>query len=1367
MWAGVDPKTNKPWKADWIKKSEVSAPAIAEWEESKRAKGSRNGIKLKGIQLVVQNHSSGSSSDYQPTQSAAGPIADSSPVLPLHRSRRKRWKSAPEDEDEIEDSLEYRSLRASPRARLGISESPFVEFSQKSASFDRTEYLEYSDLPSSQPASHDPSCGQGGFSPPLYSQPKRLFRLATLHFDIDEEVPDSQPSFPSSAYISTVEGSADLSGSTVEGGVDKVNEGDDGVEDNNTLLAAGAQPRSPWNRQDDRYGDTFTDFLGPLLQGHPARVQVTESGRPRSKLETVSTQDEGWPRNFASQPAELDRSIESSLLHPPSRSPFPYTGLGDEDLPHLSLSDSAMADQQSFRSPPPHAGSQTPSSTGKLSLRERLAQARLGFNDAVSAFRANPSRTEALPGRESPSPALSARPPPITPQYGPLSRPTGQQASMTPSTDVEAEGQKFRTSPPLGKIPQPQSTPSLPSMVQSSTNAHPPPNPSTPQFESANFASQLQVSLSRLPGGDHEYAPSKAALTQINSYSSLPTSPKLGPGEHVVVVGMSTGQKEAYLQNINNTSRSIQDYCSGESQDDEQLQKDISGLLRTAGQIATHLDLATNQPLDWEQLDVGYALLHPKFEFLMAFFDAIRYQSLSIAILAEPGKTLDILELFLKGIKIRCRRADGFITVSQDEIDGSVNVLLCSTGPKGARVLGSYASLVIGLDSTFNVEDEQVEKFRIHPLNVGRLSPVLRLVAVNTIEHVMLFLPPQIKHYSPLVMSYVAILRHQAGSLPAECADEVKESSKNIAKIIIEMSENDVETKLVTPDIPALPIYETASQSSTIQPSAAAPQAPIPDEFSKVALEQEAPKTVSRTSSTCGLPPAPHIGDKRRWEETSQEIQIAGTEELPEKKRKVVNTLPTLSDAPDITHISDSQPTTQAPEDTQDQESSMDIDKPEQAVTEASRPVAAPVQEVTKQATKKAENSQDSADSLVVRENGDSEVTEPKDQVSGEGPSDSMEGLTYDQSEQAEEAPSENPRPIIPRDLTDYRPNVGLESNPKSTPEAPIEANSEAIIGQKPDSIAEQVDESGRGVVDGNMEQDDFEYPEFEKPLKLPPEITLLQLSSDQLRQLLIEKSRELHDWVNSTSRLQLRFEQTREEVKTLNSEVKHFRNQVVSAQERLTRLNTEVINLKNERKQLKQDLQQARAALLSSDKPDVVKMEELRAENAKLQEEVASLNRQLESTKSEAQYARDAYQEATREGGDRAKEAEELRRLNEVLERKADERVVKLRELQFVNQSKVKDQQIDKLKRVLAERDERIRRLELERNSVGYKGGRPLGTRATSVPRRGSPSTSRTSSPGPGTLPGNSALPAPVGRDHPTRPFLSSGRRSGNNNKE
>ena len=204
-----------------------------------------------------------------------------------------------------------------------------------------------------------------------------------------------------------------------------------------------------------------------------------------------------------------------------------------------------------------------------------------------------------------------------------------------------------------------------------------------------------------------------------------------------------------------------------------------------------------------------------------------------------------------------------------------------------------------------------------------------------------------------------------------------------------------------------------------------------------------------------------------------------------------------------------------------------------------------------------------------------------------------------------------------------------------------------------------------------------------------------------------------------------------------------------IESQGRMTRLNVEVANLKDERRQLKQELQQARTALLSSDSPDLVKMEELRTENAKLKDEIGSMGRQLENAKSDAQWAREAYQTATSEGGDRKKEAAELRQLNEELERKADERAVKLREIQLDNQRKVKDQQIDKLKHLLAEREERIRRLENEKNNIGYKGGRPLGTRATSVPRRGSPNTSRTSSPGPGAMQISSIVPAPA-----TRPF-------------
>ena len=106
------------------------------------------------------------------------------------------------------------------------------------------------------------------------------------------------------------------------------------------------------------------------------------------------------------------------------------------------------------------------------------------------------------------------------------------------------------------------------------------------------------------------------------------------------MVGLSPGQKEAYLQNIYNHSRTIQKFCNGDTQHDPETKNAINRLLMTAGRITTHLDLATDDQVNWEKEEVGYALLHPKFQFLKSFLDAIRYQLITIALMAEAGKTL-------------------------------------------------------------------------------------------------------------------------------------------------------------------------------------------------------------------------------------------------------------------------------------------------------------------------------------------------------------------------------------------------------------------------------------------------------------------------------------------------------------------------------------------------------------------------------------------------------------------------------------------------------------------------------------------------------------------------------------------------------
>lgn len=209
--------------------------------------------------------------------------------------------------------------------------------------------------------------------------------------------------------------------------------------------------------------------------------------------------------------------------------------------------------------------------------------------------------------------------------------------------------------------------------------------------------------------------------------------------------------------------------------------------------------------------------------------------------------------------------------------------------------------------------------------------------------------------------------------------------------------------------------------------------------------------------------------------------------------------------------------------------------------------------------------------------------------------------------------------------------------------------------------------------------------------------------------------------------------------------ELSKVKESFASVEETKERLAQEVWKMEDERRQLRIELKEARSALLGSDKPDVARMEELRTKNEKLEETIAGKERELKEKTTELELFRELRQTATAAAVEARRETAELQKANEVLQRKADERVIRLREMQFDAQSKLKDQQISKLESQLALKKEALRKLELKLASTK---GRPLGTRTVSVPQRASPGQSRTSSPGPTTL------PPLTGRDLPTHPL-------------
>ena len=312
-----------------------------------------------------------------------------------------------------------------------------------------------------------------------------------------------------------------------------------------------------------------------------------------------------------------------------------------------------------------------------------------------------------------------------------------------------------------------------------------------------------------------------------------------------------------------------------------------------------------------------------------------------------------------------------------------------------------------------------MESFRAHSLEVERRAPVLRLVAVNTVEHVKLFLPPKSSHYLDQLISYAAILREQAGSLPEMYLENFKSIPTDIAKTVIHTAKPGMVTEFKIPNVPGLPIYETASQQSLKQPSAASSQS---SEHPSIVPPSTTPALA--TTHAAAVAPAQHAGEKRRWEEVENstrarwsmdtydlktsgraETQVMGSPRLPDKKRRVDENVGTPSVATpnmdDITRITDSQPNrTQAPETTLSRRTSMDIDQPEPQVIKpnSAAPVAPSQREPQQVDAPIPDEPEDSPVALPIREreSDDADCQDgPDKQGSDKQLVDPMEDVAY------------------------------------------------------------------------------------------------------------------------------------------------------------------------------------------------------------------------------------------------------------------------------------------------------------------------------------------------------------------------------------
>ena len=282
--------------------------------------------------------------------------------------------------------------------------------------------------------------------------------------------------------------------------------------------------------------------------------------------------------------------------------------------------------------------------------------------------------------------------------------------------------------------------------------------------------------------------PSKLAIHREMSEQNVVTTletPRLDKMEFIVPLPMNTRVRDQYVSTIHYYRQAIERFMLDDHPSRELLDL-MQTMIHRVHRVTVHIDLENNgaltqQDVSPEEEATWAENCSSKFQFLRHFFGAAHQQDKHVAILAQPGRSLDIIENFLKGRHVRYNRPDALSISDPSTAKGLMQVSLIATGNEGATTVPRGADVIIAFDSSFNARDPQVKTLRAHVVNASQMSPVVHLIVYSSAEHINRCLPTSLSSSERLkaLVRCVTETRREVGILlpdeagPAAAAEEV------------------------------------------------------------------------------------------------------------------------------------------------------------------------------------------------------------------------------------------------------------------------------------------------------------------------------------------------------------------------------------------------------------------------------------------------------------------------------------------------------------------------------------------------------------------------------------------------------------------
>ena len=282
------------------------------------------------------------------------------------------------------------------------------------------------------------------------------------------------------------------------------------------------------------------------------------------------------------------------------------------------------------------------------------------------------------------------------------------------------------------------------------------------------------------PDGTHE--PGRITkegyeIDEVSTFTRL-NEPILEPGEYIVPLPMQGSTAEQYRNIIPFYSGNIKRFVSKNRRFLASEEKRVRRLLEHLHNITYHVDLENERAFTQEKVGKKEQAkwdetCSMKFRVLGSVLEDLRFNHIHVVIAVRDGRPMAILEKWLRCRKFGFGKAGERTTFHEKDTHADVDplhVTLISTEYDSSIERVRDVSVLIALDSTFNIRNERIKRLRSRSSLAGRLAPVLNFITYASQEHVLRCIPfflPETEKLQILSI-YIAQLQNVAGKLPSD-----------------------------------------------------------------------------------------------------------------------------------------------------------------------------------------------------------------------------------------------------------------------------------------------------------------------------------------------------------------------------------------------------------------------------------------------------------------------------------------------------------------------------------------------------------------------------------------------------------------------